>query len=162
MNPRLSLPVRVAASLWLAAGYAGTVSAHNQGGSLGSKADAIDAYLVACSDDGNGPPARLVVEIRDKLPVKPPLVSVQVQAGSDTKSIADPKDGDKRFSPGISVNGGVGPYAVTVGKLNKPGKGDKTRKHPEIYEFEFHCMSGSGAHTGTDIQWDRRVKKWNQ
>lgn len=162
MNSRFSLPARVAASVLLAAGYAGTVAAHNQGGSLGSKISATDSYLITCSDDGNGPPARLVVEIRDKLPVKSPLVSVQVQAGSQTKSIFDPKDGDQFYSSGISVDGGAVPYKVTIGKLNKPGKGDKTRKYPESYDLEFHCMTGSGAHTGTDIQWDRQVSKPNQ
>lgn len=150
MKSSFALRILTASAL-LAAAYAGPASAHTKRGALGKPIDAADTYQITCSDDGNGPPARLLVAVRDLAPVKPPLVNVRLQVGSETRESADKKDGDKFYSSVIGLDGGAGPYTVIVNKLNKPGKADKTRKYPEIYQIEYHCMTRSGVHTGTEI-----------
>lgn len=139
-------------SVLIAAGYAGIASAHTQTGVLGKRVDTSDIYEITCADDGNGPPARLEVEIEDLLPVKPPRVSVLVQKeGSESVTTTDPKDGDNRPGLTVSNNGGAGTYTVTVSKLPKPGKPDKTRRYKELYSLDYHCITSSNQHTGTTL-----------
>jgi hypothetical protein len=151
MKSRFSILALLAASMLIGAGGA---SAHTKGGSLGKKPGATDIYQVTCYDDGAGvgAPARLDVQVQDLVPVKPPLITAQVQKGAVNVSTTDPKDGDKKASPLVSAPGGAGTYTVTVSKTAKPGKPDKVRAYPEIYRLTFHCMSGSGQHAGTDIE----------
>ena len=68
--------------------------AHTQVGSLGEPASATDFYQITCSDDGNGAPASLALQLLDTAPVAAPLVSVQVQRGSQAATATDAGDGD--------------------------------------------------------------------
>jgi hypothetical protein len=150
MKHKCSMRSWLVVSALVATGYAGIASAHTQIGVLGKRADKSDIYEITCSDDGNGPPARLEVEIEDLLPIRPPLVSVQVLKGSESVTTTDPKEGDSRPGLAVSNNGGAGAYTVTVSKLAKPGKPDRSRRYKELYSLDYHCITGSNQHTGTN------------
>jgi hypothetical protein len=151
MKPKYPMRSWLAASMLAAAGHAGIASAHTQTGVLGKRADASDIYEITCIDDGNGTPARLEVQIEDLVPIKAPLVNVQVQKNSESVTATDPKDGDNRPGPLVGNTGGAGAYTVTVSKLPKPRKPDKTRRKKELYRLTYHCVTSSNQHTGTDI-----------
>jgi hypothetical protein len=140
-----------AATALLSAGYTGLAPAHTQVGSLGQNINATDTYQITCSDDGNGAPARLVAAIKDRPPVKPPLVSVTIQWDSQNAVSTDPVDGDNAAGPEVALAGGAGPYTATIKKLNKPGRPDASRQYPEIYELTYHCLTAANVHTGTNL-----------
>lgn len=138
----------LAVSLLATAGYAGSAAAHNFSGSLGKTAKATDLMQVSCSDDGNGPPSRLVVSILDSSAQKPtpnPTISIQLlktaTTGSQAANSTDPAE-DAKYSPEISVVGGTGPYLIMVDH-NKAGGGNET------YDMSYHCITSNGVHTGT-------------
>jgi hypothetical protein len=119
------------------------VLAHELSGALGSAASATDSYQVHCYDDGNGAADHLYFHIKDLLPNAAPVVSAQVTMGRLAASTTDAVDGDAAYSPAINVKGGNNSYYfVTV---------DKTKLGAENYSFEYHCMTATGSHTGTDI-----------
>jgi hypothetical protein len=126
----------------LVIGFAQTVFAHEQGGILGNAANAVDYYQINCTDDGTGPADHLVVAIMDAAPKKAPLLSVQVTKGKLAQNTTDSIDGDAAFSPEVSLQGGNGAYYVTI---------DKTKAGPEVYTLDYHCITASNEHTGTDI-----------
>lgn len=132
----------VTAFLALAAGHADFASAHSLSGALGSAPRATDLYQVTCFTEGDGPATdRLRARVRDNAPVKKPLVSVQIYKGSVATNTTDSKkDGDNKYSPWASNNGGSGVYYVMV---------DKSAKGAERYTLEYHCETNSGSHTGT-------------
>lgn len=119
--------------------------ADTQPGSLATDAGAARYYQVTCSDDGSGPPASLVVAVRDVAPVAAPLVSVQIQKGSAARNATDAVDGDAGFSPSVFVDGGAGVYDVFV---------DKSAAGDEGFVLSFQCTMGAGGTgnpTGTSI-----------
>ncbi len=121
------------------------LAAHTQNDSLGAAASATDYYLVTCSDDGNGVPASLIVQVLDLAPVAAPILSVQVRKGAALASSSDATDADAVASPFVFVNGGAGVYDVAV---------DKSASGADSYSLVFHCvtgLNGSGIHTGTEI-----------
>lgn len=146
MKYKFSTYLLIAGSSLLMAMHTELASADSQRGSLLRPIGATDTYEVTCSSDS----VQLRATVRDRKPVKPPLVNVQIQKGSEIREIADPRDGDVSFSRTILLDGGTGPYTVKVSKRNKPGKGDNTRRHPEIYDLELHCWSKT-EHTRTNI-----------
>jgi hypothetical protein len=144
----------VVSALFLAA-FAQSVSAHTEDGeAIAKRPDATRAYKITCfnAQDGNGDPDSLEIAVRDFAPVKPPRITALIEVGTTSVEITDPRDGDLKYGPPANIKGGAGPYTVTVRKVKKnPRKPDKTLKHKEVFGFEYHCLSKTGQHTGTDI-----------
>ena len=144
----------ITATLLLAAGYAGLVSAHSVSGTVGKAVNglaATDTYNVTCyeSGDGSGVPNNLYLRVKDLAPVKAPLVSTQASKGKATTVLStDAKDGDAVYSPAITLTppagSGAGIYTVRVNKSASTVKG------LEAYTLEVHCQKGL-AHAGTSI-----------
>ena len=137
----------MAASLLIAAGYAGLAAAHTQSGALGSAASsaaATDVYAVSCSNNGSGAPAKLFLQVKDLAPVLAPVISIQASKGTiaSTQSV-DIKDGDAIYSTGVYLSGGAGVYSLKVNKFASTVKGLET------YTAQFHCTTAAGVHTGT-------------
>jgi hypothetical protein len=132
------------ASVLVAAGYPGLASAHTKSGSLGKPAGATDIYQITCSDDGgSGTPYQLQFQVLDMKPKAAPKVTAEAsKKGSPTVKTTDPTDGDVKYSPLASVNGGPGIYTVKV---------YKSAKAAEIYTLQFHCMTKNNIHTDTNI-----------
>ncbi|WP_052700477.1 hypothetical protein [Methylocucumis oryzae] len=114
--------------------------AHEVAGFIGKSALAVDLYQVRCFDDGTGATDYLAVEISDQAPVKPSLLSVQVSKDDQVRNITDLVDGDEAFSRPVKLKGGNGDYVLSV---------DKTGAYEEVYNLEVHCVTATGAHTGT-------------
>ncbi len=144
----------ITATLLLAAGYTGLVSAHTVSGTVGSAANgnaATDTYAVTCYDagDGSGLPNNLYLHVKDQAPVLAPLVTTQANKGTATTVLStDAKDGDAVYSPAITLTppagSGSGVYTVRVNKSASTVKG------LEIYTLEAHCQKGT-THAGTSI-----------
>ena len=144
----------ITATLLLAAGYAGLVSAHSVSGTLGKAVNgfaATDTYQVTCYDanDGSGVPNNLYLHVKDLAPVLAPLVSTQASKGTATTVLStDAKDGDAVYSPAITltppVGSGSGAYTVRVNKSASTVKGI------EAYTLEAHCQKGT-THAGTSV-----------
>lgn len=119
-------------------------SAHDQTGALGKAISATDVYQVHCYDDGNGKASYLSFQIQDALPVAAPIISAQVTLGASVAAnTTDAIDGDAAYSPALNLKGGNESfYLVTV---------DKTKAGTENYTFQYHCMTATNVHTGTDI-----------
>jgi hypothetical protein len=125
--------------------FAAAASADTQAGALAADASASALFQVTCSDDGSGPPASLVVSVRDTAPAAAPLVSVQIQKGVAATNATDAVDADAGASPGVSVNGGAGVYDVFV---------DKSDAGAESFLLFFQCttgVNGTGDPAGTAI-----------
>jgi len=126
-------------------GFGGIVSAHDQSGSLGKSAKAVDYYQVQCFDagDGTGNTEYLELSVIDTDAIKSnSIISVQVIKGLLAYSSTDNgPDGDINPSPVIQIYGGNGAYQVLV---------DKSRAPADDYSLDFHCKSKSD-HTGTSI-----------
>ena len=137
----------MAASFLIAAGYAGFASAHTQAGAAGiatSAAAATDVYAVTCSNDGNGAPAKLFLQVKDLAPVRAPVIGIQASKGTiASKQGVDIKDGDTVYSTGATLSGGAGVYLLKVNKFASTVKGIET------YTAQFHCTTAAGVHTGT-------------
>ena len=135
------------ATLLIAAGYAGLVSAHTQSGAVGiatSGAARTDVYAVTCSNDGSGAPAKLAAQVKDLAPVKAPLVSTQISKGTASSALStDRVDGDNIYSSLVSLTGGAGVYTLKVNKSASTVVGIET------YVVQFHCQTAGGVHAGT-------------
>jgi hypothetical protein len=115
-------------------------------GALDAAADSADLLRATCFDDGNGPPASLVAQVRDLAPVADPFVNAQLRKGNQATSTSDPTDGDSTPSASVFVNGGPGVYDVFV---------DKTASAEELYELTLQCWTGDGGTglpTGTGVE----------
>ena len=154
----------LAASLLAAAGYA---TAHDQFGSLGISATATDYYVVACSDDGAGPPYQMYYDLADLTPYKSPVPTIptlSVLSGQVTKDLmalttSDLVVGDGNPGPSITVMGGAaasgqgsgsGNYFITVTK-SKATLASAVNKGIQQYHFTYHCQTKQAVHTGTEI-----------
>ena len=144
----------ITATLLLAAGYAGLVSAHTVSGPVGislTGAAATDVYAITCTNDGGGVPTNLYLHVKDLAPVLAPLISTQVNKSTATTVLStDAKDGDAVYSPALTLTpsaaiGGAGVYTVRVNK-----SASTTVKGSEIYTLEAHCRAGT-THTGTSV-----------
>jgi len=132
----------VAAAFLSATGHADITPAHSLSGILASQRQATDLYQVACFAEDGGPATdHLRVRVRDNEPEKEPLVSVQIQKGLVATNSTDDKDANAKYSRWGRNHGGDGVYQVIV---------DKSSKGAEIYTLEFHCVSSTGIHTGTE------------
>jgi hypothetical protein len=123
---------------------AAMVFAHTEIGSLGSAANATDYYSVYCSDDGDGPPGSLVMQVSNDS-VGAPTVAVVGSKGSLATNSSDPVNADGNSGPLTWINGADGNYDVFI---------VKSQSGVANYTLTYHCMTGlngSGLHTGTDI-----------
>lgn len=102
---------------------------------------------ITCFDDGNGAAASLQVRVRDNSPpVSGLLINLQVLKGTQALSISDTTSGDALYSDALVLKGGNGVYTVM---LNKTAAGTRN------FDFEWHCLTASGDHTGTEIIVDQ-------
>lgn len=116
-------------------------NAHESGArALGTGAGATDVYPISCFDDGNGNTSYLTVAVQDLAPVANPTVSIQIFKDGFSNNASDLVDGDAGTSPSIKLTRGNGTYYVMV---------NKSRTGAENYQFDYHCMTATGAHTGT-------------
>lgn len=119
----------------------GHVSAHDASDELAAKGGLTDLNQVNCTDDNNGPPAKLFFQISGDT-VGAPLVSIQVQKDTHAKNRTDPVSGDGVPSSAGTVTGGGGAYLMLV---DKSGVGEAG------YSITYHCLTANGIHTGTTI-----------
>ena len=126
---------------FLLATPAGLVFAHSQNGSLGSAAAATDYYSVLCSDDGNGEPGSLLVQVSN-VSAGAPIVAVVASKGTLATSSSDPVNADGNAGPLASVNGGGGSYNVFV---------FKSQSGVANYILDFHCMTGPNGGGSTRV-----------
>ncbi len=126
-------------------GFGQTVAfAHDLSGSLGVASSAVDYYQVHCYDDGTGSNGYLEVDISDIAPINAPKLSIQVIKDNTATNATDPIDGDAGHSPTLTVYGSADQYyQLTI---------DKTAAGIENYAVEYHCVTNTNQHTGTDIQ----------
>ena len=109
--------MKLALALLLAAtGLALPATADVLTGTLEVGAADMDLFEVTCGDDGNGPPASLVISIEDTAPAAAPLVSAQILKGNAATSTTDPIDADGSTSSPVAIDGGAGLYEVFVDK----------------------------------------------
>ncbi|MDD5579829.1 MAG: hypothetical protein PHY16_11185 [Methylobacter sp.] len=131
--------------LLVAAGHAGTVSAHDIAASLGilKGAGATDLYTVTCSTDpteqSQQPTDHLFVQIQDQN-AGGAILSVQVMKGAIAVNSTDNIGGDGIPAPAITLQGGEGDYLVLV---------DHTARFAETYFMSYHCQDANNQHTGT-------------
>lgn len=113
----------------------------------GNSATFTGLARVSCFDDGNGPAVQLMARVRDNsAPVNGLLLSLQVLKGTSAISISDAGSGDANYSNYIALAGGNGTYTMM---LNKTGPGARN------FDIEWHCVTATGAHTGTGITVDQ-------
>lgn len=148
---KITINNALAALLSLAAlGQADSVLAHDQSGSLGTAASAVDYYEVQCYNDGSGDTAHLYTQVINYTTgANVPKVSVQVLwtgapvvKNNIASNTTDPINGDTVDSPIIRQSGANGWYYMSV---NKTGAGSL------VYDVTYHCQTADGSHTGTNI-----------
>lgn len=124
--------------------------AHNARATLdaaGNKATFTALARITCFDDGSGAPSALYVRVRDNSPVVAGLLlTMQVLKGAQALSISDTVSADANYSEPLQLNGGAGVYTVL---LNKTAAGARN------FDIEWHCLTTTGDHTGTDILVDQ-------
>ena len=138
--------------LIIASGFQFKAVAHSLNGqSLASEIAKLtsgptDLWLVSCWNDGNGPAAYLKVQLQATR-----ATHLQISRNQQSISVTGVSTAQGRFSkfitlkpvkPGTTVNDGNGDYLVMVNK-SQPSRAS--------YSFDYHCMTASGGHTGTDI-----------
>ncbi len=113
----------------------------------GSRASFLGLARITCFDDGTGTPSQLYVRVRDNSPpVAGLLVTLQVLKGTQALGISDTQSGDALFSEALQLPGGAGVYTVLVGK---------TAAGARQFDIDYHCLTATGDHTGTDIVVDQ-------
>ena len=138
--------------LIIASGFQFKAVAHSLNGqSLASEIAKLtsgptDLWLVSCSNDGNGPAAYLKVQLQAT-----PATHLQISRNQQSISVTGVSTAKGEFSkfirlkpvkPGTTDNDGNGDYLVMV---------NKSKAAKAYYSFNYHCMTASGGHTGTDI-----------
>ena len=138
--------------LIIASGYQFKAVAHsNNNQSLKKESTALtsgptDLWVISCSNDGNGPTAYLKVQLQAT-----PATHLQISRNQQSISVTGVSTAQGKFSktitlkpvkPGTTVNDGNGDYLVMV---------NKSQASRASYSFDYHCMTASGGHTGTDI-----------
>lgn len=125
-----------------AAGYTGTISAHEGSATLGFDRHFTGVALINCSNN-DGESDNLVARIRDNSPSVPGLlVNLQIFKGNKSISVTDNVSGDAEWSPFITLQAGSGGYWVFVNKT------DEGERH---FDLEYHCHARDAAHTETGI-----------
>jgi len=102
---------------------------------------------ITCSDDGNGPANQLIARIRDNsAPVEGLYFSLQLLKGSKATSVTDTTPGDANYSDYAVLAGGNGTYYMLL---------NHTKAGAKDFDLEWHCLTATNAHTGTDIIVDQ-------
>lgn len=129
-------------------GYASISGAHS-GGATMDPSNSVRSFtgfaLITCFDDGNGPADNLIANIKDtSAPHSNLLVNLQVISPKRDRaiSITDTVSGDAEPSPWVTLHGGNGSYLLLV---------NKTDAGARSFVIDYHCITASGVHTGTDI-----------
>ena len=140
-------------------GISGLVAAHVQNGTIADPGDAFVGYTVVCSEGDST--TKLVAQVNDVLPVKPPRLLITVGKDGKIAYAIDSTDGDGNYSAFAEVQGGEGNYNIWVSKLPSTKGGDEsTRAGSEAFVMQFHCMTGSNpqslVHTATDIYYNSK------
>ena len=129
----------------LAGAYAGSASAHSQGGSLGVAASARDVYKVTCAAGTD----HLYFRVQDIAPVAAPPIRIIVRKGGTTLRSVDRVDNDGQYSAEKRLKQGAGVYTMIINKVNTAGA--------ENYFAEFHCEDAANGHTGTG--WNATINQ---
>jgi hypothetical protein len=109
----------------------------------GNRATFTGMARITCFNDGNGNAASLVARIRDNSDsIHGLMVSLQLVKDRAALSISDEISGDAAYSDYIALPGGNGEYLMLV---------NKTAAGPRSFDLEWHCLTATNAHTGTDI-----------
>jgi hypothetical protein len=105
----------------------------------------VDSYQVICNSNA----VSLEFSVRDKMPVKLPVISAHVSLGANASPVTiDSVDGDANFSPVTKLVGGAKAiYTVKVRKSVYSGALDD-HKGAEIYDGKLACRTRRGAQTG--------------
>lgn len=116
---------------------------------IGSSPSAVAVLSTTCFDDGNGPPASLLVNVRGNMKTNY-LITASVQTGSISGTTTDRVSGDRRPSPLIEVKGGASTYTITISKTKKKPRDPLSRlKGKDTFLLTYHCWSTTNQHTGT-------------
>ncbi|WP_150050132.1 MULTISPECIES: hypothetical protein [Methylomonas] len=124
------------------------LNAHDKYGLLGPDATATDYYRVQCSNNGNGNAAKLEVAVKALKRKGPPLsLQVATEFPETIINLTDSNSKDKLPSRTVDVANdidgkGNGFYFLAV---------NKTKAGIQSYHFEYHCLTASDVHTGTEI-----------
>lgn len=129
---------------------AAQVQAHSGGATMdeaGNKASFTALARVTCFDDGAGPAQFLVARVRDKSPAVTGLyVSLQLLKGTRATSVTDLTPGDAEYSEFATLAGGNGTYQLII---------NKTKAGAREFDLEWHCLTASNDHTGTEVIVDQ-------
>ena len=126
--------------------------ADQYGGSLKKSPDSKARFRINCFDDGNGAPAEVYLDVQGRTKSAPFVIMAILEKNGVTSSVTDKINGDRKSSPAIIFRKGDGVYDLTISKVTKkPTQPDSKRKGVMVFSGTAHCVSGSGAHTGTDI-----------
>jgi hypothetical protein len=150
MNMKKLKGIVAATSLMMAAVYSAPSLAHGVSETMdpqGTNAGFIALARVTCFDDGNGPTAYLMARVRDKSPSVAGLrVSVHLLKGTRAAIATDSVPGDANYSDWALLSGGNGVYQMML---------TKTAAGARAFDLEWHCMTATNVHTGTDILVDQ-------
>jgi hypothetical protein len=130
--------------------FAVTADAHSARAVMdvaGNTASFTALARITCFNDGAGNAAKLVARVRDNSPaINNLFINLQLLKGVQALSITDTTPGDAHYSDSIALAGGNGVYTLL---LNKTGPGARD------FDVEWHCMTATDDHTGTDIIVDQ-------
>lgn len=128
-----------------------TTLAHTAGGKLAASTSSTAWTKITCFDDGNGPTAYLSFNVTSRTRNATFLTTATVEKNGSSISVLDPVNTDKKPSPTKSLTQGDGTYTLTFSKINKKANQPNSRlRGLMVLSSEFHCVSTTGAHTGTD------------
>ena len=130
--------------------------AHTYGGLIGSTPASKAVMQTTCYDDGNGPPAALIVGVESATKAKY-LLKLTATTGSFSGTTNDPINGDRKSGPLVSVSDGgadgsvsTTTYTITIEKTKKSTKSpDSTLNGKDAFNLTYHCWSTTSQHTGT-------------
>lgn len=150
MNIKCLNKLTLSFSLALACITASKVYAHGGGATMdeaGTKASFTALARITCFDDGVGPAQFLVARVRDNSASLPGMfVSLQLLKGTRATSVTDLTPGDADYSAFATLSGGNGTYNLIL---------NKTKAGARSFDLEWHCLTATNEHTGTDIIVDQ-------
>lgn len=101
-------------------------------------------YAVACAPQGNQTTVRYWFSIRGATKNRPFRVQLTGAKGEVTRVVNDPSNDDKAFGPWAYIEGGDGPYILSIGKL--PSDGGSTLGNM-AFKVNHTCEAESGLRT---------------
>ena len=130
--------------------------AHTYSSFIGSTPTSKAVLQTTCYDDGNGPPAALIVGLQSVSKPKY-LLKLTATTGSFSGTTNDPINGDRASGPLATVSDGgddgsvsTATFTITIEKTKKkPNAADSTLNGKDVFSLTFHCWSTTNQHTGT-------------